>query len=218
MRKTVYLDKKQLKEQAAKIRSEALDLAGLELRHRALHRPAALLITDMQKYFIDPESHAFIPSASAIIDNILMLKNRFIELGMPVIISKHVNYEMYSGMMGIQWKDVIWHDDPMAEIIPELEDSKAIELEKSQYDAFYKTNLNEILIEHHCKSLVVCGVMTNLCCETSARSAFVRGYDAIIPVDATATYNRRMHLSSFVNTSFGLSAPFLTNEFIERLI
>lgn len=43
---------------------------------------------------------------------------------------------------------------------------------KTRYDAFYKTELNSLLISLGIETLIISGVRTNLCCETTARSEY----------------------------------------------
>ncbi len=88
---------------------------------------------------------------------------------------------------------------------------------KNQYDAFYDTELESILKENNVLYLVICGVMANLCCETTVRSAFVRGFRPVLPVDATAAYNREFHLATFRNLGFGFSPLMTTGEVIDKL-
>jgi isochorismate hydrolase len=88
---------------------------------------------------------------------------------------------------------------------------------KHQYDAFHKTDLHELLISHGIKQLAIAGVMTHLCCETTARSAFVQGYEVFFLVDGTATYNRAFHQASLQNIAHGFGLPVLVNEIINKL-
>ncbi len=88
---------------------------------------------------------------------------------------------------------------------------------KSQYDAFYKTNLLQLLKKDKVKQLVITGVMTNLCCETTARSAFIRGLEVFFVVDATATQNELMHRATVINLSYGFAVPVLSKDLIKQL-
>ena len=87
-------------------------------------------------------------------------------------------------------------------------------IEKHQYDAFYETGLSEILESERVETVIITGVMTNLCVETTARSAFVRGYETILPVDATASYGYDYHFSSCLNLSYGFSHICKTSEIV----
>ncbi len=88
---------------------------------------------------------------------------------------------------------------------------------KSQYDAFYKTNLLQLLKNDKIKQVVITGVMTNLCCETTARSAFVRGFEVLFVVDGTATQNELMHRATIINLAYGFAVPVRTQDLIKQL-
>ena len=66
---------------------------------------AALLVLDMQNYFLDPASHAFTPSAPAILPNIKKLILMARRLNMEIIFTKHVNDTSNAGRMDKWWKD-----------------------------------------------------------------------------------------------------------------
>ena len=59
---------------------------------------------------------------------------------------------------------------------------------------------------------MICGVMTHLCCETTARDAFMRGFDVYFVMDATATCNEELHLSSLLTLSHGFAVMVETEE------
>lgn len=210
----VYFTEKELEKQADFL------LKKIErFRKRAyldIMRPA-LLILDMQKYFLSEESHAFVPSAKAIIPNVKLLQDTFLKKNLPVIQTRHLNSNENAKQMRKWWKDLIKAGDPLSEITDDLKDERAVIIEKNQYDAFYETPLEAILKERNIDQVVICGVMTHLCCETTARSAFVRGFDVIFPVDATATYNKNFHLSSILNLSHGFAVIAKTREIVRKL-
>lgn len=56
-------------------------------------------------------------------------------------------------------------------------------------DGFHNTDLEQILKGLKCDTLIFTGVVTNLCLETTVRSAFNRGYTAIVLSDCVATMN-----------------------------
>ncbi|MES0360330.1 MAG: isochorismatase family protein, partial [Anaerolineales bacterium] len=59
------------------------------------------------------------------------------------------------------------------------------------------------------------GVMTHLCCETTARSAFVRGFEVFFVIDGTATYNEDYHMATLLNLAHGFTTPVLTKEVLK---
>ena len=165
----------------------------------------ALLVVDMQRYFLTPESHAYLPSAAGIIAGLNELAATFAASGLPVIFTRHVNTEDDAGSLGLWWNDLIKVEDPLSEICDELDTSVGTVVEKCQYDAFHGTGVEETLTALGIKRVVITGVATHLCCETTARSAFVRGFEVTFPVDGTATYDADHHLATLLNLSHGFA-------------
>lgn len=178
---------------------------------------SALLVLDMQDYFLEESSHAFIPSAAAIIPKINFLVREYYASNLTVIFTKNINKVENPGMMSKWWRDIITAENPFSKISNNIEISKGTVIIKSQYDAFYDTALDKILKDIGVKQVVITGVMTNLCCETTARSAFLRGYEVFFPVNGTAAYNEKFHLASLANLSHGFAVPVLIEELIDKL-
>ena len=49
------------------------------------------------------------------------------------------------------------------------------------------------------------GIMTNLCCESTARDAYYRDYRVFFPADATGSVTEEMHLASLLNLAYGFA-------------
>jgi len=175
---------------------------------------SALLVLDMQEYFLSESSHAFIPSSSVIIPQINLLVREYTACNLPVIFTRNINTVENSGMMSKWWKEIITEDNPFAKISKDIIIGKGTVNTKTQYDAFYKTELENILMAKGVKQLVITGVMTHLCCETTARTAFVKGYEVFFPVNGSATYNEKFHLASIANLSHGFTVPVLIEDLI----
>lgn len=60
-------------------------------------------------------------------------------------------------------------------------------LHKTSHNAFTTTNLQQLLTERGIRELVVSGIRTEQCCETTARLAADLGYQVTFVTDATAT-------------------------------
>jgi len=58
----------------------------------------------------------------------------------------------------------------------------------------YGTGLDELLKSRVIEEIIITGVMTYCCCETTARDAFMRDYRVFFVSDATATVNEELHL------------------------
>jgi len=61
------------------------------------------------------------------------------------------------------------------------------QLVKTSHNAFTTTNLQQLLTQQGISELVICGIRTEQCCETTARVAFDLGYQVTFVTEATAT-------------------------------
>lgn len=188
-------------------------------RNRANYSPerSALLILDMQEYFLNPRSHAYVPSGEAILGGVLQLIDRYRSLHLPVYLTRHVNTKEDAHMMRHWWRDLITPEHPFNEVIPALDIDGVPVIEKTQYDAFYGTVLDKELSKNGVTQVVITGVMTHLCCETTARSAFIHGFEVFFPVDGTATYNEHFHLSTLINLAHGFAHIVRMGDLLEAL-
>lgn len=80
------------------------------------------------------------------------------------------------------------------DIIPELYpiDGEPI-IDKPGKGAFFDTDLGLILRTRGIQSLIVCGVTTEVCVQTTAREANDRGFEVLVPEDCCASYFPEFH-------------------------
>ncbi|MHA1583797.1 MAG: isochorismatase family protein, partial [Promethearchaeota archaeon] len=116
------------------------------------------------------------------------------------------------------WHNPINRNDPESEISSILTPSKKNTIIKHQYNVFIGTNLESKLKKHNIEQLVIVGVMTHLCCETTARDAFMRGYNVIFTIDGTASYREDFHLGTLRAISHGFGACFLIDDLLGEKI
>lgn len=178
---------------------------------------SALLLLDMQEYFLNESSHAFVPSATAIIPGINALINSYCSLNLPVIFTRHLNTPKDAGLMAVWWRELLGEHHPLSKIDPRLESQNGVTIIKTQYDAFLDSPLQKLLLDLEVSQVVICGVMTHLCCETTARSAFMRGFEVFFTIDGTATYNEDFHRATLLNLSHGFATPALVREIQKKL-
>ena len=57
--------------------------------------------------------------------------------------------------------------------------------------------------------------MTHLCCESTARAAFMKDFEVYFVVDATATQYEELHLSSLRTLSDGFAVPVTTDHVLK---
>ncbi|MBS3816294.1 MAG: isochorismatase family protein [Candidatus Thermoplasmatota archaeon] len=161
----------------------------------------ALLIVDMQNYFLSPDSHAYIPAAETIIENLNHLIEHFTESKSSIIYTRTVQEEGDEGVMGEWWNDII-REGPEAKIDDRMEVNGEV-MKKPRYSPFYRTDLERKL--EGIKNVVIGGVMTDMCCATTARDAFVRDYKVLFLADGTATSTEATHTSTLKALSNGIA-------------
>jgi isochorismate hydrolase len=171
----------------------------------------AVLLIDLQEYFrgiINP-----------ILDNITHLVSATREKKLPLLFTQHGHEPGTSrGMLGRWWGDLIIKGSDDARLIPEMNVGKRDSIiPKDTYSAFHKTDLEEKLNNLGVKDLVIGGVMTNLCCETSARDAFARDFRVFFLADGTSTVSEDFHLSTLKNLGYGFATLLSCNQFIQTV-
>ncbi|XP_023543212.1 nicotinamidase 2 isoform X1 [Cucurbita pepo subsp. pepo] len=172
-----------------------------EIRHR-LPNPkiAALLVIDMQNYFS--------AMAKPIFSNLLTTIRLCRAASIPVIFTRHAHASASDNTILSEWwdGDIILDGTPAADLIPNLDRQATDEvIRKNTYSAFRNTRLEDCLKEKGVEEVIVTGVMTNICCETTAREAFVRGYRVFFSTDATATVDLELHEATLKNLAYGLA-------------
>jgi nicotinamidase-related amidase len=198
----------------AKVLSEKAELWLREIaafnRHemRLNAGASALLVIDMQKFFLDPGSPTFTCGGPAILPTLKEMIDAFRESGRPVIFTKHVHHpdNLDSGIMRWWWNGMCIEGSPESEIhrdLAPLPGEKVVS--KHRYSAFYGTDLEIVLRCLKIEDLVIGGIMTNLCCESTARDAYYRDFRVFIPVDGTASINEEMHRASLLNLAYGFA-------------
>ncbi|MBT3668910.1 MAG: isochorismatase family protein [Chloroflexi bacterium] len=211
-----YYSKKNILEKSEQFRS-ILENSGLSRGEYTIPSTTALIVLDMQDYFLKPESHAFIPSAEAIIPRINLLIEEFNKRNMAKFYTQHIDQNESEGMMGVWWNKNLLNENPLKSISSDLKIDKMQKITKSQYDAFWNTELEKMLTKRSITDIIITGVMTHLCCETTARSAFVRGFNVIFTIDGTATYNEEHQMGSLRNLAHGFAHVETIEEVIKSL-
>src|SRR6201988_1091983 len=80
------------------------------------------------------------------------------------------------------------------DIIPALYPIEGeIVIDKPGKGAFYATELTEVLTKYGIKDLLVCGVTTEVCVNTTVREANDRGYRCVVLADGCASYFPEFH-------------------------
>lgn len=180
---------------------------------------SALIVVDMQRGFCDPSGSSAragfdISMCRAAIDPCVRLVDGAHRAGVPVIYTRLVWRADYrdGGVLTDEVLPVFVEarccaaGTPDIELIPELSPRpEDFVIDKNRYSAFYGTPLASILSAQDVRNLVICGVTTNICVETTARDASQRDYRTVVVSDATGEIAPERHqwaLETF-GTRFG---------------
>jgi len=171
-----------------------------------------LLVIDLQNYF----RRIILP----ILKNLQRVIETCRSFRLPIIFTQHGHKEPSrdGGELGRWWGELILEGTEDWKMMPEIKvESEDILLPKKRYSAFYETDLAQILKSRGIQDLIISGVMTNLCCETTARDAFMRDYRVFFLIDGTATGRIDLHLSTLKNLGFGFAYLLTCDELIHLL-
>jgi isochorismate hydrolase len=161
----------------------------------------ALLVIDMQEFFR--------PMAAPVIEKVTTIIELCRNASLPVIFTRHghKNMEEDGGMLALWWDgELALYGSPEWQLLKEVaaENGEQI-IDKTRYSAFWNTGLHERLQAGGIQEVIITGVMTNCCCETTAREAFMRDYRVFFASDATATVNDDLHCASLKTLAFGFA-------------
>jgi len=173
---------------------------------------AALLVIDMQRYFTSV--------AQPIVNNVISIVECFRPNKGKILFTRHGHREPKTdgGMLGRWWGDLILYGSAEWELIDglPLQSSDSI-IDKNRYSAFLGTELDSLLQDTGIEDLIITGVLTNCCCETTARDAFMRDYRVFFVADATAAPTEELHLASLKNLAYGFAYIVTTRDLCNKL-
>jgi ureidoacrylate peracid hydrolase len=80
-----------------------------------------------------------------------------------------------------------------------------IEVVKRRYSGFFQSDLDLVLRDRGVTTVVLMGVLTNICVRATAHDAFFLGYDVVVPTDTVrAMTSMEQHASLYdISTHFG---------------
>ena len=92
-----------------------------------------------------------------------------------------------------------------------------IVISKARYSAFYGTDLEQVLRERGVRTLIICGVTTEMCVESTLRDGFFRDFHIVLAADAVASVDRARHAATLQTVEYGFGAVLSTNDIILAL-
>ena len=185
-----------------------LDKVKLEVPWEFERDRSALIVIDMQNDFVREGAIMEVPEARRQIPRIKKLIDCCREMKVPVIYTMQVvdpvlcplevikipflkNAGMREGTEGV-------------EIINELAPQPGdIIIKKRRFSAFYNTELelvlNNIRGQGQVDTLIICGTVTNICCESTVRDAFFRDYKVVFGSDINSALDEDAHNATLRN-------------------
>jgi ureidoacrylate peracid hydrolase len=155
----------------------------------------ALLVIDVQKVYTDAESDLCCKQAATTVKRINDLIEKFQKANAPIYLIRHIHKTDGSDLGRMfdftgeaeedfnfkEGSEEVEYDDGL------IKPKNAFEIIKNRYSALEGTKLDSMLKKEGIKKVVICGFMTNFCCESTARSAHDKDYYIDLIIDATGT-------------------------------
>ncbi len=190
----------------------------------------ALLVHDMQRYFLRPFDAAASPLAPAI-ENIKALIAAARARNIPIFYTAQKGNQLrkFRGLQADQFRPDrglqadLWgpgmqaieeHEPVITELAPQPGDHVLV---KHRYSAFQRSNLESLLQESHRDQLLITGVYAHIGCMATAVEAFQRDVETFIAADAVADFSRANHDLALHWIADCCGVPLTTHEILERL-
>ncbi len=133
----------------------------------------------MQVGVFDGSAIPPVSAADKLLSNISQLIKEARKEAIPIIFVQH------NGENGhpLERKTIGWDFHPKLDVT-----DKDLIVQKSTPDSFYDTDLQDILRSNKIRKVVIAGIQTEFCIDTTCRRAFSMGYEITLVKDAHSTW------------------------------
>lgn len=166
-------------------------------------RPA-LLVLDCQNYFLDPGSPKYLKGSRAMAPRINRMTEAFSEAGIPVVFTVHRAPRRPGNLMAERYQRLpsggecgLWRGIKRPR--------KSVVILKEHYSAFQGTGLAARLRRLGVTDILLCGVMTHLCVDTTARHGFMLGFRPVVISDACCSKSPAYHRAALLALEHGFA-------------
>ena len=173
----------------------------------------ALLVIDMQNFFVEQGQALEVPAARKLAPNINRLTQATRASGGTVIwiqmtlndadldrwsvfLPANGSRARFQPVADGEYGHQIWKE---MTVMPE-----DLIVQKRRFSAFIQgsSDLHKILQERGIDTLIIAGTLTNVCCESTARDAMMLNYRILMVADANATLTEEAHRAALMNILF----------------
>jgi ureidoacrylate peracid hydrolase len=214
------------------VRARIIARQGRLFAHETIDAPrAALLVVDMQNYFVAEGFPAEVSAARGIVPAINRIARALREAGGTVVwirttargaLERWANHHLHmltdtrraARLAGLA------EDAEGFRLFPALESQPGdLQVEKILYSAFVagSSRLHEILKARGIESLLVAGTATNVCCESTARDAMMLDYRVAMLADANAAATDAEHAAALDAVALFFGDVMTVDEAVARL-
>jgi nicotinamidase-related amidase len=151
-------------------------------------KETAIIVVDMQNDFVKPEGKLYVPTAQKTVEPIRRLLEKARASKVRIFYTQDTHYDMdpeYE-IWGKHVKYGTWGWQIVDELAPKPGD---IVIQKTRYDGFYGTPLDDLLRVYGIRNVVIVGTVANICVLHTAGSAALRWYKVIVPMDGISALN-----------------------------
>lgn len=178
---------------------------------------AALVLVDLQRGFVDPDGFVArqgrdVTACAAAAGRALALARTARAAGLPVIWTRHVLRADHAdgGLLVTELRPRLGELGALKRGTADVELMEGAEpaasdwiIDKPRYSAFFGTSLDVLLAANRIDQLIVCGVTTSMCVESTVRDAAQRDLRCFVVREAVADFDAARHEASLAAIAFG---------------
>ena len=191
----------------------------------------ALVVVDMQNFFMKDGEMMCAPAARDIVPNVNRLARTLRAAGglvvwivMEASEESRRNWRNFHELFRPEARERRFGSlGPKGEgykMWPEMDVQEAdAKVVKRRYSAFIEgsSDIEEVLRRHRIETVLITGVATNVCCESTARDCMMRGFRTIMVCDGNASFDQAEHEATLRNFIIHFGDVQSTDEVVERL-
>ena len=151
----------------------------------------AFLVIDMLNDFVLESAPLEVPAARGIVNNIASAISEAKQAGAKVVYVCDAHDPEDKEFS--EWPKHCVRGTPGAQVVEGLRHQQDVLVEKTRYSGFFGTNLEEVLRRLGVNTLVLGGILTDICIYFTAADAYMRGYRVAVLTEGVAALSLEDH-------------------------